>query len=74
VTLLDEPFAALDAPSIRCVSAALVRAAGQPHRTCVIADYQAPSGVPLAAAKALAAALLPGVAGAEAGVDAACWL
>lgn len=47
VTLLDEPFAALDAPSIRCVTAALVRAAAQPHRACVIADYQAPPGVPL---------------------------
>lgn len=49
VTLLDEPFAALDAPSIRCVTAALVRAAAQPHRACVIADYQAPPGVPLVA-------------------------
>ena len=48
VTLLDEPFAALDAPSIRCVLAALIRAAAQPHRACVIADYQAPPGVPLA--------------------------
>ena len=48
VTLLDELFAALDAPSIRCVTAALVRAAAQRHRACVIADYQAPPGVPLA--------------------------
>ena len=47
VTLLDEPFAALDTPSIRCVTAALVRAAAQPQRLCVIADYQAPPGVPL---------------------------
>jgi ABC-type multidrug transport system ATPase subunit len=47
VTLLDEPFAALDAPSIRCVTAALVRAAAQPQRACVIADHQAPPGVPL---------------------------
>ena len=47
VTLLDEPFAALDTPSIRCVTAALVRAAAQPQRVCVIADYQAPPGVHL---------------------------
>lgn len=47
VTLLDEPFAALDAPSIRCVTAALVRMAAQPYRACVIADHQAPPGVPL---------------------------
>ena len=47
VTLLDEPFAALDAPSIRCITAALVRAAAQPHRACVIANHQAPPGVPL---------------------------
>lgn len=47
VTLLDEPFAALDAPSIRCVTAALGRAAAQPHRVCVLADYSAPPGVPL---------------------------
>ena len=49
VTLLDEPFAALDATSIRCITAALVRAAAQLHRVCVIADYQAPPGVPLVA-------------------------
>lgn len=47
VTLLDEPFAALDAPSIRCITAALGRAAVQPHRVCVMADYQAPPGVVL---------------------------
>ena len=47
VTLIDEPFAALDAPSIRCVTEALTRVAAQPHRVCVIADYQAPPGVAL---------------------------
>ena len=53
LTLMDEPFAALDAPSIRCVTAALVRVAAQPQRACVIADYQAPAGVPLARVLAL---------------------
>jgi ABC-type multidrug transport system ATPase subunit len=47
LTLLDEPFAALDAPSIRCVLGALRQAAAHPARMCVIADYAAPDGVPL---------------------------
>ncbi len=53
LTLVDEPFAALDAPSIRCVTAALVRVAAQARRVWVIADYQAPVGVPLASVLAL---------------------
>jgi ABC-type cobalamin/Fe3+-siderophores transport system ATPase subunit len=53
LTLVDEPFAALDAPSIRCVTAALVRVAAQAQRVCVMADYQAPVGVPLASVLAL---------------------
>ena len=48
LTLLDEPFAALDAPSIRCVLRALNKAAADPVRACVMADYSAPDGVPLA--------------------------
>ena len=48
VTLLDEPFAALDAPSIRFVAQLLKDAAAQQDRACVIADYEAPVGVPLA--------------------------
>lgn len=47
LTLLDEPFAALDAPSIRCVLGALRQAAADTARMCVIADYAAPDGVPL---------------------------
>ncbi len=47
LTLLDEPFAALDAPSIRCVLGALRQVAGDTARMCVIADYAAPDGVPL---------------------------
>jgi ABC-type multidrug transport system ATPase subunit len=53
LTLIDEPFAALDAPSIRCVTAALVRIAGQAQRACVVADYQAPPGVPLSSVLSL---------------------
>lgn len=53
LTLVDEPFAALDAPSIRCVTAALVRVAAQAQRVFVMADYQAPVGVPLASVLAL---------------------
>jgi ABC-type multidrug transport system ATPase subunit len=49
VTLLDEPFAALDKASIGVVMAHLERAAGDPCRACVIAHYEAPGNVPLAA-------------------------
>ena len=48
VLLLDEPFAALDAPSIAFVKEQLQRISVQPGRTAVIADYAAPTGVPLA--------------------------
>ena len=48
LTLLDEPFAALDKRSIRCVLDLLRDAASQPHRAWVVADYEAPAGVPLA--------------------------
>ena len=47
LTLIDEPFAALDPPSIRCVSQALRHAAADPVRLCVMADYAAPADVPL---------------------------
>jgi ABC-type multidrug transport system ATPase subunit len=46
--LLDNPFAALDAPSIRVVRQALKDAAQDPHRAVVLADYEAPAGLPLA--------------------------
>lgn len=49
VTLLDEPFAALDKPSIGFVRELLKNAAGHPARAWVIADYEAPGDVRLAA-------------------------
>ncbi|OYU42303.1 MAG: ABC transporter, partial [Burkholderiales bacterium PBB4] len=48
LTLLDEPFAALDKASIGCVLDFLTEAAGHRTRAWVVADYQAPAGVPLA--------------------------
>lgn len=48
VTLLDEPFAALDKASIRCLLDYLTEVAAHGDRAWVIADYQAPPGVPLA--------------------------
>lgn len=48
LTLLDMPFAALDAPSRGVVRELLRDAAGQKRRAWVVADYEAPAGVPLA--------------------------
>ncbi|MEO7129371.1 MAG: ATP-binding cassette domain-containing protein [Rhodoferax sp.] len=48
VTLLDEPFAALDKNSIDFVKKLLYDAASDPARALVLADYEAPMGVPLA--------------------------
>ncbi len=48
VTLLDDPFAALDKASIRYVLQLLAAAAGQGQRACVVAHYEAPPGVALA--------------------------
>lgn len=48
VTLLDEPFAALDMASIRFVMELLEEAAQHPARAWVIADYEAPKGLALA--------------------------
>ena len=48
LTLLDEPFAALDRPSITVVLALLRQAAADPARAWVVADYQAPPGLALA--------------------------
>ncbi|MEY4265948.1 MAG: hypothetical protein RIS90_483 [Pseudomonadota bacterium] len=50
LTLLDEPFAALDRPSINFVLALLQQAATDPARAWVVADYQAPPGLSLATA------------------------
>ena len=49
VTLLDMPFAALDKASIGYVLSLLEVAAAHPARAFVLADYAAPTGVPLAA-------------------------
>jgi ABC-type multidrug transport system ATPase subunit len=48
LTLLDEPFAALDKGSIRSMLAILQDAAQQSRRAWVVADYEAPPGVTLA--------------------------
>lgn len=49
VTLLDEPFAALDRASIGLVLELLQEVATHPRRAWVVADYVAPAGVTLAA-------------------------
>ncbi|MET3132059.1 ABC-type multidrug transport system ATPase subunit [Oxalobacteraceae bacterium GrIS 1.11] len=49
VTLIDEPFAALDKTSAGYVLELLRRAAQQPARAWVLADYAAPKDVALAA-------------------------
>jgi ABC-type multidrug transport system ATPase subunit len=49
VTLLDEPFAALDKASIGFVLELLAEAAEHPTRAWIIADYEAPGKVRLAA-------------------------
>ena len=53
VTLLDEPFAALDKASIVLLLELLQEAASHPHRSWVVADYVAPPGVALVGAVAL---------------------
>lgn len=49
VTLVDEPFAALDKPSIQFLVSRWTEAARHPTRAWVLADYEAPGDVPLAA-------------------------
>ena len=53
LTLLDDPFAALDQPSIRCVVAHLKIAAQRTTRACVVAHYEALADVPLVATLSL---------------------
>ncbi|WP_297745947.1 ATP-binding cassette domain-containing protein [Hydrogenophaga sp.] len=53
LTLIDQPFAALDAPSIRFLRELLQDAASDPARAWLLADYEAPEGVPLALRLAL---------------------
>jgi len=48
VTLLDQPFAALDLASIRIIQEFLHEAAESPDRIWIVADYEAPHDVPLA--------------------------
>jgi ABC-type multidrug transport system ATPase subunit len=48
VTLLDQPFAALDLTSIRIIHELLHEAAEHPSRAWIVADYEAPSDLPLA--------------------------
>ena len=48
VTLIDQPFAALDGPSIRFLHELLQEAAEQPRRAWVLADFEAPAGIALA--------------------------
>lgn len=48
LTLLDQPFAALDTPSMRFLIELLQEASAHPGRAWVIADYEAPGGVALA--------------------------
>lgn len=48
VTVIDEPFAALDQRSIGFLLGLLQQVAAHPARAWVVADYAAPAGVPLA--------------------------
>lgn len=48
LTLIDKPFAALDAPSNRFLLELLRNVASHPSRAWLLADYEAPDGVPLA--------------------------
>jgi ABC-type multidrug transport system ATPase subunit len=48
VTLLDQPFAALDLGSIRLIHEFLQEAADHPSRAWIVADYEAPKHLPLA--------------------------
>ncbi len=45
LTLLDMPYAALDAPSRGLLSQLLAEAAGDPRRAWVVADYDLPPGL-----------------------------
>lgn len=53
ITLLDQPFAALDGPSVRCVRELLEDAADHSTRAWVVADHEAPPGLRLAGGIAL---------------------
>ena len=53
LTLLDQPFAALDKPSAAQVGQWLQQAARDPARSCVVADYAPPPGLALSATLSL---------------------
>lgn len=48
LTLLDQPFAALDLPSVRCLTQWLARQADASDRLVLLADHEAPAGLTLA--------------------------
>ncbi|TNF60302.1 MAG: ATP-binding cassette domain-containing protein [Burkholderiales bacterium] len=54
LTLLDQPLAALDAPSTRWLLGLLSEQAARRQRIWVVADHEAPAGVPLASTWTLA--------------------
>jgi ABC-type nitrate/sulfonate/bicarbonate transport system ATPase subunit len=45
LTLIDQPFAALDAPSIRFLRELLVEASEHTSRAWLLADHAAPAGI-----------------------------
>ncbi len=45
LTLIDQPFAALDAPSIRLLRELLTEASEHPSRAWLLADHEAPAGI-----------------------------
>jgi len=45
LTLIDQPFAALDAPSIRLLRELLAEASEHPSRAWLLADHEAPVGI-----------------------------
>jgi len=47
LTLIDQPFAALDAPSIRLLRELLIEASEHPSRAWLLADHEAPTGIKL---------------------------
>jgi ABC-type multidrug transport system ATPase subunit len=53
VTLMDQPFAALDLASIRIIKDFLQEAAEHPSRAWIVADYEAPHDLPLASVLSL---------------------
>lgn len=48
LALIDQPFAALDAPSTRFLHGLLQEAASDPARAWLLADYETPAGIALA--------------------------